>query len=290
MESIQNIKTINPKKHQITSWSLLIGLLFMRIPFLTGGYILFGDQIWLIPIFEITTYLLTALLIYHERNRLADFYIDKLALLIILFAKPLETIILATKMSNDSPLALPHLPGILIWLIAFALTFALWRKKPTLAKLTKTSLIWFAVGLLVGLVTSILLAYPGSFQIQPGQLLSKTALFEPLREIPVLFFYQLGFAAVAEEPLFRGFLWGFLQKSGWKNIWIWLFQAGLFSIAHFYYISVYPISFWVIIPIGSLVLGLLVWRSKTISACMSAHATLNAFGNILWRIAASIRI
>lgn len=262
----------------------------MRIPFLTGSYLLFGDQIWLIPVFETTTYLLTALLIYQERNRLADFQIDKLALLIILFVKPFETLLIAKKMSSDNLLALPHFPGILIWLIAIGLAFALWRSKPSLAKLTKASVIWFAVGILVGLVTAILLAYPGSFQVQPSQLLSKTALFEPLKEIPVLFFYQLGFASVAEEPLFRGFLWGFLQKSGWKNSWIWLFQAGLFSISHFYYIKVYPVSFWVIIPVGSLVLGLLVWRSKTISASMSAHATLNAFGNVLWRIVASIRI
>jgi hypothetical protein len=38
---------------------------------------------------------------------------------------------------------------------------------------------------------------------------------------------QMTNAAVFEEPLFRSFLWGHLQIAGWKNGWIWLFQAGL---------------------------------------------------------------
>jgi membrane protease YdiL (CAAX protease family) len=49
-------------------------------------------------------------------------------------------------------------------------------------------------------------------------------------------------------------------------------------LAHLYYINTYPISFWVIVPVCSLVLGCLVWRSRTIASSMVAHATINALG------------
>jgi membrane protease YdiL (CAAX protease family) len=103
-------------------------------------------------------------------------------------------------------------------------------------------------------------------------------------------FYQLGYAAVAEEPLFRGFLWGYLRKAGWKDVWIWLFQTGLFMLAHIYYINQLPISFWIIVPVSTLVLGALAWRSKTISASMGAHTMMNASGYTIGTIIATLRM
>jgi membrane protease YdiL (CAAX protease family) len=88
------------------------------------------------------------------------------------------------------------------------------------------------------------------------------------------FLYQLGYAAVTEEPLFRGFLWGYLRNLGWREVWIWLFQAGLFWLSHFYYFSRMPISFW-LVPIGALILGALAWRSRSIATSMAAHAAMN---------------
>jgi membrane protease YdiL (CAAX protease family) len=38
--------------------------------------------------------------------------------------------------------------------------------------------------------------------------------------------HQLAHAAIFEEPIFRGFLWGYLRKVNWKEKWILLFQAG----------------------------------------------------------------
>ncbi len=90
--------------------------------------------------------------------------------------------------------------------------------------------------------------------------------------------YQTGYAAVSEEPLFRGFLWGYLRKGGWSDGWICLFQAGLFMLGHIYYLNSLPISFWIIVPTGGLVLGWLAWRSRSIATSISAHATLNALG------------
>jgi membrane protease YdiL (CAAX protease family) len=117
-----------------------------------------------------------------------------------------------------------------------------------------------------------------SLQITYGRPLDGVDIVILLGQAAPGFFYQLGYVAVTEEALFRGFLWGYLQKAGWKNIWIWLFQAGLFMLGHIYYIDKNPLLFWVIVPISALVMGVLVWRSKTISSSLAAHATLNTFG------------
>lgn len=283
-----NMKAIgisNHRSHQSIAWVFLIGLLFLRIPFL-GGIRSFAQPQWLDPIFEIGTYLLTACLIWWERDRLIEFHIDLLALGIVLF-KPVQTVILAGWGMNDNPLAFPNPAGLILWIIAIGLVLALRLSGTSLPRLSKSSWGWFGVGILAGLFTVVLMAYPMSLQIDKGLLLGLRHL---LLQAPVSFIYQLGYAAVTEEPLFRAFLWVYLQKAGWKTIWVWLFQAGLFMLAHIYYITKYPISFWVIVPTSALVLGAVVWRSKTISSSLAAHATMNALGHAAGYILASLRL
>ena len=101
------------KSHQIVGWVLLAGLLFLRLPFL-AGIILFTRPGWLEPAFQIGTYLLTACLIWWERNRLSDFHIDILALGIIILFKPIQTIILAIWKFGGNPLEFPRLPGLIL--------------------------------------------------------------------------------------------------------------------------------------------------------------------------------
>lgn len=83
-----------------------------------------------------------------------------------------------------------------------------------------------------------------------------------------------------EEPLFRGFIWGYLEKRSWNQIWIWLLQAGIFCIGHIYYLPQNPV-FFAGTFVGALILGLLVWRSKSIGTRMIAHAMTNTLGNLI---------
>lgn len=93
---------------------------------------------------------------------------------------------------------------------------------------------------------------------------------------------QMLYAGIAEEPFFRGFLWGSLRKTGLKDVWIWLIQAGLFWLGHFYALTNgAPWSFWLIVPVGGLVLGLLAWRSRSIATSMLAHGLANGLGQIV---------
>ncbi|PKN93082.1 MAG: hypothetical protein CVU44_11675 [Chloroflexi bacterium HGW-Chloroflexi-6] len=289
MEYLANISLTKDKSHQIVAWSLLAGLLFLRLPFF-GGIALFSRPDWLGPVFDIGTYLCTACLIWWERDRLADFHIDRLALAIIILFKPVQTILLSTLMLNENPLAFPNLPSLFLWIISLGLFLALWLSHAPLPRLSKLSWAWFGVGILAGLLATLIIAYPMSLQIDKSQIYGKPDLLAFLLRTPVDFFYQLGYAAVTEEPLFRAFLWGYLYKAGWKTIWIWLFQAGLFMLGHIYYLAKLPISFWFIVPMSALIFGALVWRSKTISSSLAAHATMNALGYVTGYIVASFRM
>jgi membrane protease YdiL (CAAX protease family) len=69
-----------------------------------------------------------------------------------------------------------------------------------------------------------------------------------------------------------------------------LFQAVLFTFGHLYYIHTLPITFWIIVPVGSLVLGWLVWRSRTIASSMIAHGMMNATGYFFGYLMAMFRL
>jgi hypothetical protein len=83
-------------------------------------------------------------------------------------------------------------------------------------------------------------------------------------------------AAIDEEPLFRGFLWGYLRDLGWKEKWILIFQAFLFWTIHINYWNKFP--FIILLPFLGLLLGILAWRSRSIATSMAAHAGYNTLG------------
>jgi len=126
----------------------------------------------------------------------------------------------------------------------------------------------------------ILLAIPMSYQTD--YVLSPSQFWDMVkRQGLTMFIYQIGYAGVAEEPLFRGFLWGALRKTGWKDAWIWLLQAGLFTLAHMYYFGRNPISLFIIVPVGALALGLIAWKTRSISSSLAMHGIDNALG-LMW--------
>ena len=272
MESTASLKE---KHHRIIGWALLSGLLFLRLPFVAVIGSLTNPN-WLDPSFQIGTYLLTSCLIWWERDRLLDFNIDRLALYIIILFKPIETIILAIWKINESPLAFPNIPSLSIWIISLGLIIALWIGHAHLPKLSISSFGWFGIGILVGFIIILIMTYPTTLEISKDQFTNNQTILFLFTSAPIKIFYQLGYASVTEEPLFRAFLWGYLYKAGWKTVWIWLFQAGIFMLGHIYFLSKAPISFWFIVPLGGLIFGGLVWRSKTISSSLAAHAITDA--------------
>ncbi len=264
-------------KRQRIFWLVLTGLFILRIPFFAGLDLFEIRWRWTEPIYEIGTLALTMFLVWWSLDHLADYNVDTLVLLIIIIFAPVQTLILK-YWGLEHPLAFPSIPSLIIWLLSVIFAAAMWRKRSKLARVKLTSLAWFFIGGLAGLGISVLLSYPFSLQISAEELSHGLSAKETLANIPLSFIYQIGYAAVPEEPLFRGFLWGGLEKSNWRGVWIWLFQAVLFTMAHIYTLPVYPLSFWVIIPVFSLVLGWLAWRSRTVASSMAAHGIMNATG------------
>jgi membrane protease YdiL (CAAX protease family) len=260
----------NSKHHQVFLLTL-IGLLILRIPFEASMRFFNIEWEWTFSVYQIGTYLLTTFLVWWELDNLAEYHIDTLAVIIIILFKPIQTLMALLWNFGKYFLAFPGIPSLMIWIIAIAFAVGIWRKRSKLPSIKSRDIGWLLIGIIAGLLTMIVLSYPMSFQVLEG------AKHE---NILIGFFYQIGQAAISEEPLFRGFLWGFLKKLKWREVWIWLFQAGLFTFSHIYYVNTYPISFWIIVPVCSLVLGWLAWRSRTITSSMVAHGMMNGSGNV----------
>lgn len=256
-------------------WLALSVLLLLRIPLASWGeYLWPAATVWIGPIYEICTYALIVFLIWWERNQLKVYHLDFWAILIILIFKPLSLFFLSIMGISSHILALPHLPGFAIILIALVLFGLIIWKKISVGKPDFKGLLWFVIGSFTGIILYILygilmIQYSGSpVPPDPG----KIAWLAP--------FYQLGYAAVSEEPLFRGFLWGGLKNAHMKEHWILLIQAFLFMIAHIHLLaSAHPALFFTISFLNAFLFGLLVWRSRTLSASMGMHGFAN--GSVL---------
>lgn len=275
MEETQMVQNSKPGPRFSISLVLLLGLLVLRIPFLTG-IALFSkiSPPWLEPIFSNSTFLLTAVLIWWERKRLEEFHIGYGSLGIFILGPIIFSILLKVMSFSSTPQNYLSIPWLQI-VIALSLLAALIVKRPNLQKVTVKSVIWIIVSVVIGLVIGALYGYVNSvvFPTQRG-----SAVTFPL--FIFMFVRQITWAAALEEPLFRGFLWGYLKKAGWKDIWICFFQSGLFLVSHAYYITVNPIIF-INVFIAAFILGLVAWKSRSIANSMTVHGLFNSVGDIV---------
>jgi membrane protease YdiL (CAAX protease family) len=125
---------------------------------------------------------------------------------------------------------------------------------------------------IVSIVSVLVLVFSFMWGLLTNRAMGST-LHTFLTDLPLL---------VVEELIFRGMLWMFLDRLGWAVPKIIIFQAILFWLAHSYYISTFPFHFWVVIPIGSVLFGVLVWKTKSITSSTLAHLALNGFLALLW--------
>jgi membrane protease YdiL (CAAX protease family) len=280
---------IQTANHRILFW-ILLACLGLRIGLVTGSRLLFADVPgWILPTFSVCTYALTAAFLVIASDSLTDFHVTPLAIWFIILFKPLETIYQATLYADlNSLLAFPRIPSLLIWGIALGLAIRFRNTLFTWQVVNKREMRWIGIAIPLVLVEVLLTGYLQSIHLQPVEGLRKTIPFELLGGL-VNIPYQWGYAAVSEEPVFRGLLWGVLKKSGWRDVWIWLFQAGLFTLAHIDYLNGNPLMFFVIVPIGGIFLGWLAWRSRSIATSSVAHWISNGLFMVAANIIASLR-
>lgn len=239
--------------HQTIGLLVLGALLFLRIPFLaTIATVWPQNQTWAFFVFIIGTYLLTAFLIWWERDRLRAFWFDLVSAIVFMcqmYMFPFGIGLFAAMRKSKARFPAPP-PGLLRWMLIGGL-----------------------LAILADIFTMQMHLYP--YQVRSENPASLGFLFSTV-------LIQMVNAAVWEEPLFRGFLWGYLRMAGWKNVWIWLFQALLFTFAHFYYLreEAFPV-FFVRMMIPALLVGLIAWRARSIAASMVTHGFLNSAGDLL---------
>jgi membrane protease YdiL (CAAX protease family) len=256
-------------------WLVIGALLLLR--FLSGWlpYLAAGTISWLTPLFQVGTYGLAALFFWLKRDRLGSYHVDRLVIGIFLLFKCLYPLLLPIWLEGASPsaLAFPNPLGFSFWGIAILFWLAIRADYFRLPQLRRTNWGWLAFGIVFGILWGFVVVYLLPVWISgPDALLGLGAPLVLAVRLPI----QLGSAAINEEPLFRGILWGQLRQAGWKETWIWLFQAGLFTFSHgglFMGSDVIP---WLIFYLaGGLAFGLIVWRARSIAPSMLAHAVFN---------------
>ena len=230
---------------------------------------------WDLRLMSLTLILVSFFIIFNYRN-LKHYKFSKLSVWMILVFKLLSmaTIVLSNP---NRPLAKLFEPLELLAvaaLLGMALSLRDWLLSKPLADSKEVK--WLGVAVLGGLLVVALSAYPQALQIrgrvpdfnQP----SWSNLLLALIALP----FQIGYAGVFEDPIFRGVLWGKLRESRWRNWIILLFQTLLFSLAHIHYLPHQAYAFWVTVPLGGLMLGALAWGSGSIAAPMLAHGIINS--------------
>lgn len=88
------------------------------------------------------------------------------------------------------------------------------------------------------------------------------------------------FGVIFEEFLFRGLLWAVLRNRGLTESRIVLFQAILFWLAHYQLLLDGTLSFWTSVPFVSVILGILVLRSKSLAISTIPHFLYNFFTGV----------
>ncbi len=264
----------------------LSGLLLLRFPviILPCYSLLPISKDMGLMLFQIGTYPLTAVMILLKRDCLEKYHIDRLSLGLLVFA-PLGCFVTQGILQggwSELPVS-TYVNG--IFALLFLLAFLIW--KPVMGNGERRRMgRWVSLAIIVALCESLAIGWLIHFQrpIPPEAQIYLPG--EAVRAV-LLIFTQLSTAAALEEPLFRGFLWGALRDRGWREVHIWLFQALLFMMGHIYYLGTANLSFFVIVPVGGLILGFAAWGSRSIGISMLIHGIGNSLGGnffpLLWR-------
>jgi membrane protease YdiL (CAAX protease family) len=95
---------------------------------------------------------------------------------------------------------------------------------------------------------------------------------------------QLSFVSVIEEALFRGLIFSFLVMNGYKENKALFAQAVLFWSIHYMDIYTKPIVFFILIPLSTLFMTLIIKKYKMLHFSIIMHTFINIFVTLLVNI------
>lgn len=244
----------------------IIILLFLRIPLLfLGSFGVISKDLSLV-IYLLFTYLFTAIFIGKYTDNLKQYYITPTSLIIFLTAPILGIL----TMSFDPTV---YLRGIISLILGGYLI------KKGYFKFEKLNKLEYKLSNLL-----LFIAFIFAFILFNKYVLGKNIdLFKiNFFEFIDTFAFQLSFAAVSEEPLFRGIMMGEMIKRKTPPAVAIAIQGGIFWLSHIYYANT-GLNFWVLHPIISIMLGILAYKGKSITNSMLFHGVGNTLGSLFLR-------
>ncbi|AEE91070.1 Abortive infection protein [Tepidanaerobacter acetatoxydans Re1] len=252
-------------KDEKLNLGVLIALFFLRfaLVFLSNANTIYSNRG--LVIYLLGTFILTGFFICKNIQTLSKYNISGLAIFIFLFS-PIFSVI-------GDPynfVAYINIP------IAIAFGIYLFRKRNEIV-LTKTQTNKITINIAITLIITVVIITIGVFirGFKGGSNLDPLNLEWIIHQ----FLFQLSFAAIMEEPLFRGFFWGYLKKYKLSDITICVIQALLFWGVHIYYIDT-GLNFWIFHPITAFLIGVIIVKTKNIAYSLVAHALINTISQI----------
>ncbi len=258
--SINGFSAVSPPRR--TSFLLVVSALILSIPANWLMQYFFGMNWpdWLYVIFHFFYYIIISLLIWVEREHLDENNIDLWSLILFfvfgVFLQPVET---ANRYLRD-------ISCISYTIIALILIINLHGKHVQLSR-SYSAFRW----LYVSVIFACLILWCIATVHVPLTGISgptKSPIINHLYSI----LFNLSYIAIPEEAIFRGFLWGILNRMGFNNRKTLFIQAALFTAAHIRFFQPESIISYIGIFIFSLFVGFLAWKAHSIFPGIFTHA------------------
>ncbi len=234
------------------TFAIFLILLFLRMVILQGmviqqGIVFFPAEV----IYICASYGLISVIVWLNRMDLQSLNIDS------------KFIILFVAVGYLYSLILPVEPGVFL---ALAATVILWLLSSNKLQFEYVSSHFRQTALFI-----LIILTPQFIRL----IILRTSLALPDTKTIIEAVYTASFTYVIfEEVVYRGLLWMFLSRTGLKGYQIIVTQAIFFWLSHLYYFS-NPVGFWVILPFVSIMLGIIVLRSKKILPSIIGHFLYN---------------
>jgi len=252
----------------LTIWVLILQFLFLAELVAPNIYSAYSMLIRYIAIsYRTAMYMVVAILIWTEIKNLEEFHIDKFTV---------ATFILGAFLQQRLEVVGGGYFLVLIGATGISIIVALIVKRP---RILRTDFYWALLGVVVGGITIIAITYLELLLRHawvPTPLLRNNIMLT-ISNLTIREFFA---SALVEEILFRGFLWGYLKRRGWEERKIFWIQGLLFWITHFSRLAT-PFTFFVAIPILTLISSKLTLRTKQVFPAVLSHAVINILSAML---------
>lgn len=264
---------------------ILVLLLLRYIVLVLINMMGFNKQIiW--AIYDVGTYLLLGVLLWIERDKWDALGFHWHTLLLFVFAKCIEPIRNNIYGSNRY-MQLGNIGGNLIAAISIVFLVVIISNRHNIIYTYSESFFKTTLyGIIYGILALLLIYSPVRFLNLSGNAVNAGSFIKE-SFISIIFNVatQLAYAALSEEPLYRGIIFNAMKEKKHSNVVIVLFQVAIFTLAHLYYFPNKLFSLLVIIPVATFTITLSRIKSKSITGSIITHAIINGLGPIARNIA-----